>query len=189
MVSDPQNPRPIRFSLADLYEQVEGFWQRWPGARADDLGQRFLSPDGAGQLHLPLAGPRAVPMEQIGDYAERLSEDGVEGAECQLLLLLRAGAMAFGCWRGGELLQHKAVRKYVVRGSGKAQSTHLKTRGKSRYGSRLRLQNWRRFTIYARGLQRLSSRLRSSQREATRGRRRRHAHVRPSRAPPRTITF
>ena len=61
----------------------------------------------------------------------------------QLLLLLRAGAMAFGCWRGPELVQHKAVRKYVVRGSGKAQSTHLKTRGKSRYGSRLRLQNWR----------------------------------------------
>jgi len=31
-----------------------------------------------------------------------------------------------------------------VRGNGRAQATHLKTRGKSRYGSRLRLQNWRR---------------------------------------------
>ena len=144
MVSDSQNPGPIHFSLNDLCEQAEGFWQRWPGARADDLGQRFVSPDEAGQLHLPLAGPRAAPMEQIGDYAERLSESGGEGDDCQLVLLLRAGAMAFGCWRGGELLQHKAVRKYVVRGSGKAQSTHLKTRGKSRYGSRLRLQNWRR---------------------------------------------
>jgi hypothetical protein len=32
----------------------------------------------------------------------------------------------------------------VVRGSGHAQSTHLKTKGKSRYGSRLRLQNAQR---------------------------------------------
>ena len=69
MVSDSQNPGPIHFSLNDLCEQAEGFWQRWPGARADDLGQRFVSPDEAGQLHLPLAGPRAAPMEQIGDYA------------------------------------------------------------------------------------------------------------------------
>jgi hypothetical protein len=60
------------------------------------------------------------------------------------LLLLRAGAMAIGYWDGGELLHHKAVRRYVVRGHGKAQPLHAKTRGKSRYGARLRLQNWRR---------------------------------------------
>ena len=34
-----------------------------------------------------------------------------------------------------------------MRGNGKAQATHLKTEGKSRYGSRLRLQNARRLLI------------------------------------------
>jgi hypothetical protein len=42
------------------------------------------------------------------------------------------------------LLHHKASRRYVVRGHGKAQPLHRKTRGKSRYGARLRLQNWKR---------------------------------------------
>jgi len=143
MASGSASFRSIRFGLAELVEQVEGFWQRWPEARADALGEQFVAAAGSGRLRLPLAGPRATSGEQIGDYCERLPADVHGRDECQLVLLLRAGAMAFGCWRGSELVQHKAVRKYVVRGSGKAQSTHLKTRGKSRYGSRLRLQNWR----------------------------------------------
>jgi hypothetical protein len=143
MASVPPSSRSFRYPLLDLSEQVEAFWQKWPGARADASGGGFLAPDGAGVLQLPLAGPQAVALERIGDYFERLPE-GVPGhGERQLVLLLRAGAMAFGCWQKGELLVHKAVRKYVVRGNGKAQVTHLKTRGKSKYGSRLRLQNWR----------------------------------------------
>ncbi|MEZ5990562.1 MAG: hypothetical protein R3F30_15910 [Planctomycetota bacterium] len=57
--------------------------------------------------------------------------------------MVQAGAAAMGYWDGDELLAHKAIKKYVVRGKGRAQPLHLKTRGKSRYGSRLRLQNWR----------------------------------------------
>jgi hypothetical protein len=143
MASDPASSRSIRFGLDDLVEQVEGFWQRWPESRADEMGQQFISGDGTGRLCLPMAAVRAKSGEQIGDYLERLPSDTSDRSECQLVLLLRAGAMAFGCWQGRELVQHKAVRKYVVRGRGKAQGTHLKTRGKSRYGSRLRLQNWR----------------------------------------------
>jgi hypothetical protein len=60
------------------------------------------------------------------------------------VLLLRAAGAAVGYWHGDELLHHKAMRKYVVRGHGKAQPTYAKTRGKSRYGARLRMQNWRR---------------------------------------------
>ena len=132
-------PRMIQFSLRDLAEQVEAFWRRFPDARADESGSAFASGVEAGELTLPVAASRARPGERLGDYFERLEPR----AEVQVVVLLRAGAMAFGCWRGDELLQHKAVRKYVVRGNGKSQATHLKTRGKSRYGSRLRLQNWR----------------------------------------------
>ena len=58
-----------------------------------------------------------------------------------LVFLLRAGATAAGVWLDDELLVHKVVKKYVVRGNGKAQTTYKKTKGKSRAGSRLRLRN------------------------------------------------
>jgi hypothetical protein len=62
----------------------------------------------------------------------------------QLILLVQAGAVAMGLWEGEELLVHKAFKRYVVRGKGRGQPHHLRTRGKSRYGSRLRLQNARK---------------------------------------------
>lgn len=137
-VSGPVDRRTITFALPDLAEQVEAFAARWPTARADVDAHAFVVDEA--RLALPLAAPRPSAGEWPTDYVERLAGP----AELQVVLLLRAGAMAFGCWRGDELLQHKAIRRYVVRGSGKAQATHLKTHGKSRYGSRLRLQNWKR---------------------------------------------
>lgn len=131
--------RALRFALADLPEQVEAFRQRWPAARAASLGFAFVGAPGA-RLRLPLLAPRAVAGEAIAAYAERLPGP----VERSVVLLLQAGAMAIGYWDGDELLRHKAIRRYVVRGHGKAQPLHRKTRGKSRYGARLRLQNWQR---------------------------------------------
>ena len=70
------------------------------------------------------------------DVVDRRQAPGVQG-----VLLYEAGAACLGVWVDGELVDHKAFRRYVVRGNGKAQSLHLKTKGRSRYGSRLRLQN------------------------------------------------
>jgi hypothetical protein len=131
--------RVVRFPLADLEEQVQAFAARWPGACADRAGLTFAG-GSAAHLRVPLLAPRPVRGESVLDYARRLP--GQVGTH--VVLLLQAGAMALGCWEGDTLLQHKAVRRYVVRGNGKAQSLHQKTRGKSRYGSRLRLQNWKR---------------------------------------------
>lgn len=139
-MSEPSSSRAARFALIDLEEQVEAFAQRWPESAADASGTGFVAAGGTARLRLPLAAPRPRCGERVGEYAARLPGP----PELQVVLLLRAGAVAFGCWRGDELLQHKAVRKYVVRGEGRAQPTYRKTRGKSRYGSRLRLQNWRR---------------------------------------------
>ena len=74
MQSDSSGMRVIRFRLADLPEQVEGFWQRFSAARADEAGGQFGSRDGPGCLRLPLSGPRAQPFERIGDYFERLPD-------------------------------------------------------------------------------------------------------------------
>ena len=65
------------------------------------------------------------------------------------MLLVQAGRTAIGVWDDDELLAHKVITKYVVRGKGRAQPTHLETKGKSRYGSRLRLQNARRQLVEA----------------------------------------
>lgn len=132
-------PRAIRFPLADLDEQVAAFLAVWPAACADRRGLVFAGDAGA-RLRVPLLAPRVAPGERLADYATRLPGPSPR----HVLLLLQAGASALGYWDGDELLHHKAQRRYVVRGHGKAQPLHAKTRGRSRYGARLRLQNWRR---------------------------------------------
>jgi hypothetical protein len=139
MQPDPPR-RTVRFPWRDLPEQLQAFAERWPAAVADARGHGFAAPSEPAHLYLPLVATRPRPGEGIGAYAARLEA----ALGVQVVLLVRAGAVALGCWEGDELVAHKALRKYVVRGNGRAQATHLKTRGKSRYGSRLRLQNWRR---------------------------------------------
>lgn len=59
-----------------------------------------------------------------------------------LMLLIQAGNAALGYFEEGELMNHKVIRKYMIRKKqGKFQGSHLKTKGKSKYGSRVRLQN------------------------------------------------
>ncbi len=132
----------VRFGLDDLPEQLQAFAQRHADAVADRRGLTFVA--GAARLRPPLLAPRVRAGEPIASYLERFAEVRPGDAERHLILLLRAGAAAIGYWEGDELLDHKALSAYVVRGNGKAQPTYLASRGKSRYGSRLRLQNWRR---------------------------------------------
>ena len=87
----------------------------------------------------PLLFPITADHATAADYLAALPADPGRHA----VLLLRAGAAALGVWQDDTLEHHKVIKKYVVRGHGKAQTTWLKTRGKSRYGSRLRLQNAR----------------------------------------------
>lgn len=129
-----------RFRIEDLAEELDAFHARVPDARWDAEARCFRGSEPATALHLPLLAPEPAPRSLLADHL-------VHGSLLpgpHVLLLLRAGSSAVGWWDGLELLRHKAFQRYVVRGTGKAQPTHLKTRGKSRYGSRLRLQNWER---------------------------------------------
>lgn len=57
------------------------------------------------------------------------------------LSLIRAGQAAVGYFHQGKLLDHKVFRGYLVRKKqGKSQFKYLKTKGKSRAGSRIRLE-------------------------------------------------
>lgn len=57
-----------------------------------------------------------------------------------VLVIVRSGMAAVGCFEGGKVKDHKVFRAYMVRKKqGKSQLKYLKTKGKSRAGSRLRL--------------------------------------------------
>ncbi len=57
-----------------------------------------------------------------------------------LMLLVQTGSSAIGVFEGDECLEHKVLSAYMVRKKqGKSQIKHLKTKGKSRAGSRVRL--------------------------------------------------
>lgn len=98
--------------------------------------------DAAGKVlwwfRVPLIFPRMAQDETLESYTVKLSED----LPTFLVLLLRAnGNASIGYVEQGKLLNHKVIRKYMVRQKqGKSQIKHLKTRGKSRAGSRVRLE-------------------------------------------------
>lgn len=120
--------------LAELAR--EGTLRRDADGRRGLVLERDGEPLGV-RVELPAIFPLPDDLEDIGAYVETLDDDlGI-----QLVVLLQAGAAAIAVFDDGEPVRHKAIKKYVVRGTGKAQSTHLKTKGKSRYGSRLRLRN------------------------------------------------
>lgn len=57
-----------------------------------------------------------------------------------IILLIQSGNCAIGYFENGVNLDHKVFRSYMVRKKqGKSQVKHLKTKGKSRAGSRVRL--------------------------------------------------
>ncbi|MGE3172611.1 MAG: hypothetical protein AB7O97_08280 [Planctomycetota bacterium] len=142
----PPGPSPssARFPWQDTAEQLDDFALRFPQAGACARGRSFVDADSGARLVLPFVLPPPTPGEAVTAFAARAGTPALARPGPHVVVLLQAGAMALGYWDDDELLLHKAQKRYVVRGRGKAQPLHLRTRGKSRYGSRLRLQNWRR---------------------------------------------
>ncbi len=110
--------------------------ERWYEVR--DVGGSLLA-----ALRPPLVLLDGGALPTAGELIERATE----GPGRYAVLLMQAGAAALGLFQDGEMLDHKAMKRYVVRGKGRAQPTHLKTRGKSRFGSRLRLKNAERLLV------------------------------------------
>ncbi len=75
-------------------------------------------------------------------YPDLKSKDPVKS----VILLIQSGQSAMGYMNGDLLEDHKVFATYMVRKKqGKSQVKYLKTKGKSRAGSRLRLANTTRF--------------------------------------------
>ena len=87
-----------------------------------------------------LAARRSGPAHQRDPLAKILASLPPHPPN-QCLVLMQAGAVSIGYFEAGEAVATKTMKRYVVRGRGRAQAAFLRTKGKSRYGSRLRLQN------------------------------------------------
>lgn len=96
--------------------------------------------DGSAALRLALPLVQIVPEPPPDAGAALAAASEAFPARC-LVLLVQAGAAALGLFEDEELVAHKVWKKYVTRGHGRAQPSYLRTRGKSRAGSRLRLRN------------------------------------------------
>ena len=127
------------FGWQETYQQLAELGQGRELA-PDDRGRGFVALGADGGVIAEFQPPPLLPV--LG----RSAEDYLAAADRpgrHVLLLLQAGRTALGAFDDDELLSHKVITKYVVRGKGRAQPTHLASKGKSRYGSRLRLQNAR----------------------------------------------
>ena len=158
---DQGRARPETFHWSDMAERVAAL--RSETTLVLDAERRELL--GAGvSVHLPPLIPLppglapAPETETMPERAARLraaeslgSADSIDTYLASLpavlprhvLLLMQAGAVSMGVFEGGTALVTKSFKRYVVRGNGRAQPSHLASKGKSRYGSRLRLQNAR----------------------------------------------
>ncbi len=115
-------------------------WADCPDVDFDDRRNLLRGPGFA--LRLPLPCPRRAEGEPLPAYAARLPAE----VPPHLVVLMQAGQAALGFGEGEDLIHHKVIRKYMVRKKrGKAQLTHLKTKGKSRAGSRIRLAQTEQF--------------------------------------------
>jgi hypothetical protein len=93
-------------------------------------------------LHFPPLFPDWEEGQTLAAFAKALPETPPN----TLLILMQAGNAALGFFEEGQLESHKVIRKYMVRQKqGKAQLNHLKTKGKSRLGSRIRLAQTKEF--------------------------------------------
>ncbi len=95
------------------------------------------------ELKLPLPFP-AITEEDLDlkTYLQRVPEE----PPSYVIMLIQLGAAALGYFEEGEVVFHKAFKKYMKRQKrGKAQISYLNTRGKSKAGSRIRLANTVRF--------------------------------------------
>ena len=84
--------------------------------------------------------PLAFRVSSIEGFSSSLQTANLKPLSVGFILA-QAGSASIGLSINGVLTKTKVIKKYMVRKSqGKAQLSHLKTKGKSRLGSRIRLQ-------------------------------------------------
>ena len=105
-----------------------------------DCGIHWKNSEGSFLYETPLI----LKAEEL-PYPQNLL-DRTETSSPYLVVIVQAGRAALGVAEGDQLLVHRNIQKYMVRKSqGKSQLSYLAQKGKSRLGSRIRLQKSREF--------------------------------------------
>ena len=98
----------------------------------DQQGEKIL------EFHYPLSFPANPPGQNLISYAGALTANPIP----YVILLMHAGQSALGYFARGEMIQHKVIRKYMVRKKqGKAQYKFQKEKKAHSQGARIRLAN------------------------------------------------
>ncbi len=92
--------------------------------------------------HIPLLIDEIIENQSLENYLRHISPFPPD----YILLLIQAGSAAIGHYEEGKLVNHKVIKKYMIRAAqGKAQLKHLNSKGKSKLGSRIRLAQTKDF--------------------------------------------
>ena len=144
---DPSQFPETRLSYQETLDQLSEWVKAEIPIRLDHKKHLVGHYDQAGgavfELRLPSPMPTILPEEpSLASYLDRVKEE----IPSYVLMLVQVGAAALGYFEEGEVVYHKAFKKYMKRQKrGKAQISYLNTRGKSKAGSRIRLANTVRF--------------------------------------------
>ena len=141
-VHAPDLPHSDTFPWSDTAERLRALLELGP--LLPDATGRWYEQHVSGQLVAALRPPLVLLRSEGLPPADQLEAQCAAGPGKYGVLLLQAGATALGLFEDNEVLDHKAFKRYVVRGKGRAQPTHLRAGGRSRRGARLRLRNAKR---------------------------------------------
>ena len=129
----------MRFHWSESHKILTGLLTSHQMVATEGLHEFVDATDPAVRFRPPLIQP-ITPATAHPDAWLRVPDD----PGTFVILLVQAGASSMGWFADDDCIAHKVIRRYVKRGTGRSQTTHLNTKGKSRYGSRLRLQNAKR---------------------------------------------
>ena len=138
----PDLPHTATFPWSETAERLETLLET--GALVPDPTGRWYEQHEDGRLVTALRPPLVLLGAEGLPAARTLLERCPDGPGRYAVLLLQAGATALGLFEDDDVLDHKAFKRYVVRGKGRAQPTHVRSGGRSRQGARLRLRNAKR---------------------------------------------
>lgn len=133
-------PITIRFKFQDAI----AFWKLVDTSQLrieHNLEKNQLAAFDQERLIFQFKAPLVTPISSADKYL-------VDNAKIEpfAMVLMQPGNAALGYFENGEAKEHKVIRKYMTRKKqGRAQVYHLKTKGKSRAGSRVRLEETQEF--------------------------------------------
>ncbi len=129
-----------RPAIADFIQVIEqdGTWQMDLHEKRNLVTLFDAGMQKTADIRLPL---HWEPLSQ-GEPLSQTIRQMASAPSVYAIILIQAGQAALAVYNDGQEMYHKVIRKYMVRKKqGKAQINYLKTKGKSRAGSRIRLAN------------------------------------------------